>query len=634
MKVRTIRIGLIATIISSVNLWAETATIESPDGLTIVEVSLTASDVSYTLSHQGQLLVESSSISLLEGANYESLGIERSAEDSSWEPVWGSYSLIRDHCSQLVFKLKASDLPLNLVCRVYNDGVGFRFAAPADAGWKDQSMNFSLQFNMPDDTEAYYTRGERDPMGPIPLGKLIKRGKRFNMPFVLESSKDTWLALLESDLYTAERFDEVANVIAIGDGSALRLEGKGIGNGQAFVTPWRVILVGGSLGDLLESTVALNLAAPCEIADTSWIKAGKGFWDWRVHGYDNGEFNYGINTQSYLRFIDFAAKHGIEYLTIDDHWYLGSPDGTLIADPAIDMPKVMAYAKEQGVEIVLYFDRRGRKGKLLADPELFEYFSSLGAAGMKYGFQGADVEFTRSSIQGTAENQLFIFYHDNPAAMTGVERTMPNFFTREFCHAQQDSRKAFSPTGFLKMAMINALTGPLDMANGNFGINSINAGEREKGPEKLNTYISTVVSEVARCLVISSGLITLPDAPEEYAKKPDLFEFLTAMPATWDETRVINSEMATYITTARRTGDTWFVGSVNNETPRDLEIELDFLEDGVAYEVEIFEDAADAHGETNPEVYRISKKMVTANDVIVAKMVMGGGHAMILSSVK
>jgi alpha-glucosidase len=184
------------------------------------------------------------------------------------------------------------------------------------------------------------------------------------------------------------------------------------------------------------------------------------------------------------------------------------------------------------------------------------------------------------------------------------------------------------------MGMVSALAGPLDMSNGNFGIKSINAGEREKGPRKRNSYISTVVSEVARNLVIYTGLVTLPDAPEEYLKKADLFEFLKVMPTTWDDTRVLNSEIGAYITVARRSDDVWFVGSVSDQTKRTLDVPLDFLDPGKDFEATLYQDAPDAHGVKNPEAYEIKTASVKRGDVIRAQMAVGGGHAMILRPAK
>lgn len=138
---------------------------------------------------------------------------------------------------------------------------------------------------------------------------------------------------------------------------------------------------------------------------------------------------------------------------------------------------------------------------------------------------------------------------------------------------------------------------------------------------------STVVSENARCLIAFSGLTVLPDSPEEYARKADLFEFIKMMPATWDETRVLHGEIGKFITTARRSGEEWFIGSVINEEGGELDITLDFLGDGV-YEATLYEDAEDTHYIDNREAYRVRKMKVRGGDVIKARMAPGGGHCM------
>lgn len=605
--------------------------LSSPDGQATVNLSYSDTKLTYSFSWQGVPLVEPSVISLTQQPNYSVIGVETNYINRTWKPVWGSYSEVHDHCNQLVLKLDDNNLRIDLICQVYNDGIGFRFMVPAQASLANKKIHYSFDSQMMGDFEAYAPRGENEPFGPVRLSKLaLENSRPKSMPVVMDSGNGQWLAILESDLYSADLFKHAEFGIPT-DSQTISILTKAIAKGKKLVTPWRVMLFGNSPGDLVNSTVPLSLAAPCKLQDTHWIKPGKGLWDWRIHGYHNGEFEYGINTQSYLRIIDFAAEYGIEYFTIDDHWFTIGDDGQLITEPKVDMPKVIAYAKENGVAVVLYYDRKKAVGKkLIEDKRLFAYFKELGAAGLKYGFMGPNVPFSRSAIEGSAEEQLLIFFHDGPVPMTGVQRTLPNMVSREYCHAQQDSRRAFSPSGFLKMAMVNALAGPLDQANGNFGIKSINAGERKKGPRKKNSYVSTVVSEVARCLVISSGLITLPDAPEEYRKKADLFEFLRQMPATWDESRVINSRMGEYITTIRRSGESWFVGSVNNETPRSIIIALDFVDPSRTYDVTLFEDTEESHGINNPEDYEILSKILKAGDVVTARMAAGGGHAMIL----
>ncbi|EMI19635.1 alpha-glucosidase [Rhodopirellula maiorica SM1] len=599
------------------NLFADSVTVQSPDGKIAVALDVNDGSLFYSISKQDEAIVAPSKVEIFAGATMAMVDQSIRQNDSVWQPTWGQFSSIRDHHRELTLSLTADNIPVQLVCRVFDTGVGFRFVLSEKSAGK--RMTFSTQYKVLGGA-AYYS-GQRGASFTSP-----SKTKKISVPLVTERSDGTHVALLESDLYSAAGLESMRIRFAKNE-KAIVATSSAVSSGGGQLTPWRVILIGETAGDLTVNTVALNLAAPCKLADPQWIQPGKGLWDWRIHGYNNGDFVYGINTRSYLHLIDFCAEQGLEYLTVDDHWFKSADDGKMVVSPEVDIEKVMSYAKEKGVMIMLYYDRK--KGNF-GDETLFHHYAQLDAAGMKYGFMGNKAGFTRNAIDEAAANKLLINFHDGPVPMSGVERTMPNMITREYCHGQQDSRSAFTPETFLKMAMVSALTGPLDMSNGNFGINSINAGEREKGPKKKNSYISTVVSEVARNLVIYTGLVTLPDAPEEYLKKADLFEFLKAMPATWDDSRVLNSKIGNYITVARRSGDVWYVASVNDQSDRTLDVPLDFLDSGKSYEATLYLDAADSHGVKNPEAYEIKTATVKHDDVISATMAVGGGHAMIL----
>jgi alpha-glucosidase len=255
---------------------------------------------------------------------------------------------------------------------------------------------------------------------------------------------------------------------------------------------------------------------------------------------------------------------------------------------------------------------------------LFPDFAARGAVGIKYGFMGDKPAFARSAIAAAAKEKLLINFHDSPSPMTGVERTMPNLVTREYCHSQQDRRQAFTPAAFLKMALINNLAGPLDMCNGTYGLNAIT--RRAKGPK--NPLNSTVVAETARAFIIYSGLISLPDAPEEYAKKADLFEFIREMPVSSDETRILNAEIGRSITTLRRKGEAWFIASAIDEQGGSLDIPLDFLQDGKTYQATWYEDAPDAHFIHNREAYQVRTGTVKKGDITQVRLAPGGGHCL------
>ncbi len=615
-------IGLILLgILAASCLQAASVSVDSPDGQLTATFAIEKGTLSYSLSRGDTPLVALSKLEIFKGAKIKLIAQSVEESDSSWKPVWGQFNEIRDRHRELKLSLMADGIPVTLLCRAFDTGIGFRFVLGAES--KGRELSFFSE---------YKTLGGQAHYGGARGWEISledDQKKNGKLPLVTERSDGLHLGLVESDLYSAKGFG-LMRVLKVTEDKSFNLSSSAISIGEGQITSWRTVLVGESAGALAVNTVSLNLAAPSKIVDTSWIKPGKGLWDWRVHGYHNGDFVYGIDTRSYLRYIDFCAEQGLEYFTVDDHWFKEAGDGKMTVSPEVDIEKVMSYAEEKGVMIMLYYDRK--KGDF-GDETLFENYAGLGATGMKYGFMGNRADFTRDSMEAAAENRLLINFHDGPVPMSGVERTFPNLITREYCHGQQDSRSAFTPETFIKMALVSSLSGPLDMSNGNFGIGSINRGEREKGPRKLNSYISTVVSEVARNLIIYTGLVTLPDAPEEYRKKIDLFEFLKVMPSTWDESLVPNSKIGEYVTVARRSGDVWFVASANDQSDRSLDIKLDFLETGKRYEATVYQDASDSHGVKNPEAYEIKTRMVQLGDIVAAKMAVGGGHAMILRPV-
>lgn len=612
---------LACTFMPNTKVLADSSAVQSPDSRILFSLEIEDGALMYSLSRDEEWIVAPSKLEIIADGKATWIGKTGRENDTSWSPVYGQFSTIRDQHREMTMELSVDGVPVNLQFRAFNTGVGMRFVLPEGSAGK--KLSYLSEYRILN-SDAHFAgqRGSRV--------KDITKAKKVSVPLVTRRKDGLHIGFLESDLYSADGF-ELMRIRHQQESEAITATSSIKSAAAGQVTPWRVILIGDTAGDLTTNTVALNLAAPCKLEDTSWIKPGKGLWDWRIHGYNNGEFTYDINTRSYLHLIDFCAEHGLEYFTVDDFWFTKAGDGQMEVSPDVDIEKVTAYAKEKGVMIMLYYDRK--KGNF-GDETLFKHYANLQASGMKYGFMGNRADFTRNAINAAADNRLLINFHDGPVPMAGVERTMPNLIAREYCHGQQDSRKAFTPETFLQMAMVAGLSGPLDMSNGNFGIGSINAGERKKGPRKNNSYISTVVSEVARSLVIYTGLVTLPDAPEEYLKKADLFEFLKQMPSTWDETRVPHSEIAGFICVARRSGADWFVGSVNNQTERTLPIKLDFLEPDKPYSVTIFQDADDSHGVENPEAYEIKTYTLTSEDVIDAKMAFGGGHAMILRPVE
>ncbi|MDF9799262.1 hypothetical protein OKW21_004525 [Catalinimonas alkaloidigena] len=622
----TLIIWVVTTLLSAYNQRESPLTITSPDKNVSVRLENKEGKIHYTVFWKDKVLINSSELSIFPGSEGVITSSKEHSENKKWKPSWGQFSEVQDRYNELIVDIKYQETETKLYVRLYDHGLGFRFALENYEEGAEATLY--CQYKLTEEHAIYSPSGEGEPLGPATIKALnsFEEKPTLRVPLVVEKTNDPYLSILESDLYSAPGFEVMKLDYNVEENSLFSSNDVNL-TGDKTITPWRVILIDDKVGDLVTNTVPLNLAAPLQIKDSSWIKPGKTLWDWRVHGYTAPDgFTYGINTESYKRFIDFAAEKGIEYFLIDDAWYTHVSAGHFELSDQLDLQEVIAYAAKKEVELLLYYDRRhGEYG----DEELFNYYASLGMKGIKYGFMGSDVSFTRSAIVQSAENHLLIDFHDGPVPLTGIERTYPNAITKEYCHAQQDSRRAFTPETFIKMALINAIQGPLDMNNGNFDLTGINRGDREKGPRKTHSYVSTVVSEAARTLIIYSGLVCIPDAPEAYSEKADLFEFIQKLPVgKWDESHVLHAKIGEYITTARRHGDEWFVGSVHDQQGGTLNIVLDFLEPGKEYQVTYYEDTYETHGKSNPEAYQIRKGTVRKGDIVKAKMAPGGGHCM------
>jgi hypothetical protein len=643
---------------------AESIGIPSPDRNLVATLQLAEGSPTWQLTFDGKPYLEPGRLGPRVGPNGLA-GLQTVAADSSThretiKTVWGKFAQYDNHFRQLLWTLRETTgdkRTLRIEVRVYNQGMAVRYEFPADGGW-GQTIPLTddqTEFCFADDYAGWCYAGEHDPQGPQPLSRFQtgpKAGAR--LPLTVRCASGVHLAVLEAAI-----FDQAPFRLAPSDSGkhAFRATFPASTLPSGGATSWRVVLVGRTAGDLLVSPVMYCLNPPCKIEDASWIKPGLAMWDWRAWGArTDDEFTYGLDMPSWRRFIDFASKHNVRYLVLDAGWYglefdktsdprtsrdylLVQPDPQnprLVPRPApanwddpIDVPALIRYGRSKGVGILLYFNDIARHSSPFE--ETLALYHEWGAAGIKYGFMKGSgqqkVRETRKIVELCAKHQLFCDFHDGPIPPSGDRRTYPNYVTREFCHSQSDARRAFGPTGFCEQVFVNMLAGPLDMCNGLYTLKNP-ARDRPKIFTNVNT---TIVAETARVLITFSGLSILPDCPEAYEARADLFDFLSKLPMTHDETRILHAEIGQYITTARRHGDQWFIASATNEAARTLQLQLDFLEPDQVYNATLYEDAPDAHYIENREAYRVRQREVKRGDTLDASLAPGGGHCVHLA---
>lgn len=607
--------------------------IYSPDGMLAVKVGpAERGELMYQFEAFGETVIDSSLLGYqlksgteIPAAGWEIVENEKLSVKDEWHPVWGKRSVVPEQYNQLRLHLKNKGVQselnsLVIEFRIYNDGLAFRYCIPEGEGPAAKSE--LTQYNFVKDPMAWFYNGENANYGPVRLSE-VNATRPSNVTLQLSDSLFLNLheaCLLEGDpLKFISRKGESSFGVASSPGAFGKLN-------KDFTSAWRVVLCGKTPGVLVDShLIELLNPDPDSQMDFSWVKPSVAVWDWRIDGAVWNGFTYSMSYPSWVRMVDFAVAQGFEHLVLDANWY--GPEFEHDSDPvkgdkANDVQRLIAYGKEKGIGIWLYLNDVG--GRKYPIEETLKQYGNWGAAGVKYGFMQGSMEeknlWTQKVTRLCAQNHLLVDFHDGPVHPYGQLRTWPNAVTREFCHAQLDAHRVFTPSTFCTTVFVNMVAGPIDMNNGMFDLrqgNTTRVDENQPVP-------STLVSEAARTLIVFSGVTIVPDIPEYYHKYPALLNFLSAQKMPWKESRTLAGEIGKYIVMMRQTNDAYLVGVATNESGRTIDLPLSFLGEET-YDVEVVEDGDDAHYLTNRETLKVSKKQVTKNDSLKLKLAPGGG---------
>jgi alpha-glucosidase len=389
--------------------------------------------------------------------------------------------------------------------------------------------------------------------------------------------------------------------------------------------PWRLLAVARRDGDLLTNPLVYLLAAPSRVADTSWIRPGKVAWDWfNFNNLSGVPFRAGINTETYKHYIDFAARHGLEYVILDEGWY---PLGDVMkVAPGMDMEVLTAYAREKRVGLILWVVWKSLEDQLL--PALAK-FEQWGIQGLKVDFMQRDdqptMDFYHRICAEAARRKMLVDFHGSqrPALLT---RTWPNLVTTEGVRGLEWVKWSdkTEPEHDVTLPFTRMFLGPMDYTPGAM----LNSGSNRKMFAPVFEHPMSLGSrahQLAMYVVYESPLQMLADSPSHYDAEPEVMAFLGPVPTVWDETRVLDGKIGDYVVVARRHGTDWYLGAMTDWTAREIEVDLGFLGAGAAFVLDAWEDGpnADRHGQD----YRRVKTPVTAASRVKVKMVSGGGYA-------
>ena len=663
MKKRKLFIAALACLGGLPLASAKDYTLTSPDRELVVVVSV-GERVEYTVAHNGDVLLDRSPLSMTLadgtawGVNPRLLkAATRSVDEVIAAPVYKRKEVL-DRYNELQMTFRGN---YRITFRAYDDGVAYRFTSTSKKPFQVKSEE--AVFNFPADWTAYipYIREDRtadfesqffnsfeNTYTHDKLSNWDKRKYAF-LPLLVEGANGKKVCIGEADL-----MNYPGMYLYTAGGTALqgvfapypaKMEQGGHNRLQMVVTeredyiaafdrgtdfPWRYLVISEQDHELADSDMVYRLATPQADMDFSWVKPGKVAWDWwndwNLYGVD---FRAGINNDTYKYYIDFAARQGIEYVILDEGWAVNLQADLMQVIPEIDLPMLADYAESKGVGLILWagyyaFDR---------DMEnVCRHYADMGIKGFKVDFMDRDdqmmVDFHRRAAEMAAKYKLLIDFHGTYKP-TGLHRTYPNVINYEGVHGLEQLKwggtHVDQVTYDVTIPFVRMVAGPMDYTQGAMR-NATRGNYRPVNSEAMSQ--GTRCHQLAEYVVFESPLNMLCDSPSNYEQEEECTDFITGIPTVWDETVALDGRVGEYVIIARRSGDTWYVGALNNWDAREVTIDLSaFLAEG-SYDIEAFQDGINADRAARD--YRKENFTLTCDPMSMkfgVKLAPGGGWA-------
>ena len=543
------------------------------------------------------------------GDNLNFLKTTTQVVNETWKPVYGERSVVKDNYNQTTLHFLKGENPsvgadnydkrryymMDLVFRVYDEGVAFRYHFPEAAnGLFLHVVGEQTQFAMPAATKAYFEPWAQGHYSLLPLRNWNGESER---PLTMKLNNGLTVALAEAEMvdYARMKFkleDGQQDVLRASLYSSVDLI-------TPYNTPWRLIMAAEKAIELINNNdIILNLNPANQIKDVSWIKPGKAI-------------RSGLTQEDAIACIDFAAQRGLQYVHLDAGWYgpemSVKSDATKVrTDKNIDYPALTSYAAGKGIGIFVYVNQRALYNQL---DEILPLYKKWGIKGIKFGFVQIGNQhwstWLHEAVKKCAEYEILVDIHDEYRP-TGFSRTYPNLLTQEGIRGNEEMPDATHNT-ILPFTRFLAGAGDYTVSYYNSRIKN------------------TKAHQLAMAAVYYSPLQFLYwyDSPKMYKGEPEI-EFFDKVKTVWDDTKAIDGDVGEFVTIARRTGEDWFLGTINNVSARKLGTPLNFLKAKQQYVANIYVDDDTVNTKTKVAVHRV---IVDNNTVLQFQLKASGGAA-------
>ena len=594
----------------------------SPDNKIELSFEIIDGEAFYSITKDEKSVIKKSKLGILLenklniGKNLEIIKVSTSSNNSFWSPDFGEFDEIIDNYKNLDISLSNGVINFNIVFRVYNDGVAFKYHVPNQSGITNYNIiDEYSEFNLNSDDTAWWIPGfsYRRYEFLYAESAIDKISKKFFSENIEDISYDTLgidaahtpltikkINGLHISIHEAKLINYSSMTLAPKGDGKLEVELYPWSDGitkvkleKEIISPWRYIQIADNSSELLMSNLILNLNDdPDDNKDFSWVKPGKymGVW-WEMIGTNESTWweskYHGAKTEKVKNYLDFASKHNFDGLLVEGWnkgWYPewccrgdGIPFSFTETFDDFDIDFLSTYGLERNISLIGHHETGGQIQSYENQMEdAFKMYNKYGIKNIKTGYvndvsknikiydENGEiskewhhgqymVNHFQKVIDVAAKYKLMIKTHE-PIKDTGLRRTFPNFISREGAKGQEFN--GFSSNGVnhaTDLPFTRLLSGPMDYTPGVFQLNNFRYTEPGSGIIDKDAIIpSTIAKELALYVVYYSPMQMAADLPRHYKKHPEAFEFIKAVPVDWSDKVVLNSEISQYVTVARK----------------------------------------------------------------------------------
>lgn len=511
-----------------------------------------------------------------------------------YEMICGKRKTCENFGTEKVFNYRNSNnQPLNIVFRVYNNGVAFRYIFP---GQSDSAVNIiseATTYVLPDSTYRWmqpYNISYEDFFPFSKTGLSSHKEQEWGFPALYKvNGNPFWVLISEANITENNCATKLCNLKNANEYEVTYPSARdnfpqtGVKASLPWSSQWHALIIG-KLSDIVESTLVTDVSEPNQLKETDWIKPGPVSWIYWANNHGSKDY------KKVVEYVDLATEMNWPYVLIDWEWDVMGNGGNIT--------DAVNYARSKGIKPLMWYN----SGTSWLDPtpndrlltaqkraDEFSWLNKIGVYGIKVDFFAGDqqdmMKFYIKILKDAAKYHLMVNFH-GATVPRGWSRTYPNLMTIEAVYGAEWYNN--QPVLTNKAAAHNTTLPFTRNVIGSMDYTPVTFSNSQ------HPHITSYGHELALSVVFESGLQHFADRPEAYNALPsDPKEFLKNVPIAWDDTKLLDGYPGENVIIARKKANQWYIGGLNGkDEPQTLILKFDFLDKG-KYPLQLIKDGKD-----------------------------------------